>query len=70
MNNTLEKITLNYKLITDIEFDGIDYNDYPDFCDAYIVRAQYNGKEMTEDQIEVLNEDKDFVYEELMEYLY
>jgi len=27
---------LNYDAIDDITFDGIDHNDYPDYCDAYI----------------------------------
>ena len=33
--------TMDYSLITNIEFADIDYYDYPDFCDAYIVRALY-----------------------------
>jgi hypothetical protein len=62
-------MTLDYKLIKDIEFDGIDHSDYPDYCDAYIVRAEYNGKEMTEDQLTELNCERDFVYGKLMDYL-
>lgn len=62
-------MTLDYKLIKAIEFDGIDHSDYPDYCDAYIVRAEYNGKEMTEDQLTELNGDSDFVYGKLMDYL-
>lgn len=62
-------MTLDYKLIRDIEFDGIDHGDYPDYCDAYIVRAEYNGEEMTEDQLTELNGDIDFVYRKLMDYL-
>ena len=34
---------MNYDLIDNIELDGIDTNDYPDFCDAYIVSADYDG---------------------------
>lgn len=66
----VNKMKLDYKLIKDIEFDGIDHRDYPDYCDAYIVRAEYNGEEMTEEQLELLNDDKDFVYEELMNYIF
>jgi hypothetical protein len=62
-------MTLDYKLIKDIEFDGINHNDYPDYCDAYIVRAEYNGEEMTENQLNELNNDIDFVYGKLMDYL-
>jgi len=54
---------MNYKKIDNIEVDGIDTKDYPDFCDAFIVSADYNGKPMTNKQIDKLNEDTDFVYE-------
>lgn len=54
---------MDYKKIDNVEVDGIDTNDYPDFCDAYILSADYNGVPMTEDQIEELNQDRDFVYE-------
>jgi len=56
--------------ITDVVFEGIDYSDAPDFCDAYIVSAELDGVPMTEAQIEALNEDHDYVYELLMNYLY
>lgn len=54
---------MNYKKIDNIEVDGIDTKDYPDFCDAFIVSADYNSKPMTNKQINKLNEDTDFVYE-------
>jgi len=60
---------LDYSKIKSIEFDGIYYTDAPDYCDAYIVSAEYDGEEMTEEQIESLNDDRDFVYQMLMEYL-
>jgi hypothetical protein len=60
---------LDYSKIKSIEFDGIDYTDAPDYCDAYIVSAEYDGEGMTEEQIESLNDDRDFVYQMLMEYL-
>lgn len=58
------------KEITNIAFDGIDHNDSPDFCDAYIVSAERNGVPLSEDEIDEINDDKDFVHEKLMEYLY
>jgi len=61
---------LDYKKIRNIEFNGINHQDCPDYCDAYIVSAKYDGKEMTETQIEELNDDRGFVYESLMDYLY
>ena len=57
--------------IVDIEIDGIDTKDYPDFCDAYISGACYNdGTPLTEEELEELNEDRDLVYENVISYLY
>ena len=54
---------MNYKLIDNIEVDGIDTADYPDFCDAFIAYAEYDGREMTDEQLDEINDDSDFVYE-------
>jgi len=54
---------LNYDLIDNIEVDGIDTNDYPDFCDAFIVSADYDGQPMSEAQIDELNEDSSFLHD-------
>lgn len=63
-------VNLDYKLISNIKFEDIDHNDAPDYCDAYISSAKYDGKEMTEVQIELLNDDRDYVYEKIMDYIY
>jgi hypothetical protein len=56
--------------VEDIEIDGINPRDYPDFCDAFILEATYKGREMTDEELEALNEDSDFVYDKVMESLY
>jgi len=61
---------MDYKKITNIEFDGIDHADYPDYCDAHIVSAECDGVELTDLEIEELNEDSEFVRELLENYLY
>jgi len=60
---------MDYKKIDNIEIDGIDTKDYPDFCDAYISSADYDGKPMTDKQLDELNEDGDYVYGHIMDYL-
>mgnify|MGYP000518658676 FL=1 len=60
---------MDYKKIDNIEIDGIDTKDYPDFCDAYISSADYDGVPMTDEQLDELNEDGDYVYEHIMDYL-
>jgi hypothetical protein len=64
-------MTIDFKLIDNVVVDGIDYNDYPDFCDAYIAEADYNGKPMSDEMIEVLNYDyTDFVLEQVYSHLF
>ena len=59
---------IDYSLISNIEFKGINHRDYPDYCDAYIISAEYDGKQMTQEQIEMI--DADFVSEKLMEQIF
>jgi len=61
---------LNYSKISDVEVDGIDTRDYPDFCDAFISNATYKGRTMSDAELDRLNEDSDFVYEAVLAYLY
>jgi len=56
--------------ITDIEFDGIDHGDYPDYCDAYIVAAKFDGVEASEEDLDALNDESYRVHELLWEYLH
>ena len=49
--------------IESIEVEGIDTRDYPDFSDAYISYAEIDGREATEEELEELSDDRDFVYE-------
>ncbi len=69
ISEILEKEKIDYKKIDNIEIDGIDTKDYPDFCDAYISSADYDGKPMTDEQLDELNEDGDYVYGHIMDYL-
>jgi hypothetical protein len=63
-------IKLDYSKIDNVVVDGIDYADYPDFCDAYIASADYDGREMTDEELDLLNDDSDFVYSAVENYLY
>ena len=61
---------INLRLVENVEVDGIDTFDYPDFVDAFIVYAEYDGKEMTDEQIEELNSDSEFVLDCVMDQLF
>ncbi len=59
----MKNIKLDYSKISNVSVAGIDFEDYGDFCDAYIESADYGDREMTEDELNVLNEDSQFVNE-------
>jgi hypothetical protein len=68
-------MSLDYAKLHDIEIDGVDTNDYPDFCDAYISSATIENedgtfRDATEEEIEMINEDTNFVYENVLSQLF
>ena len=61
---------MDYSKIDNVEIDGIDTNDYPDFVDCYISAADYDGVPMTDEQLDEVNDNSDFVYDCLQNHLY
>jgi predicted Ser/Thr protein kinase len=65
---------LDYAKIDDVEIENINYNDYPDFSDAYVMKAMYNDpktgeyRELTEDELE--NLDGDWVHEQVNDWIH
>jgi len=58
---------VNESLIEDIVIEGVDHNDHPDYCDAYISDACIDGEQLTQLQLENLT--PDYVYEQVMDSL-
>ena len=59
--------SLDLSLIDNIVLGGIDTNDYPDFSDAFIESADYEGREMTDEEMEwVQSEHPEFVQESVL----
>lgn len=69
-NKKVGPIKLDYSQVEDVQVYGIDYADSPKFVDAYIVSATYMGRDMTDDELDVLNEDSNYVYEAVQRALY
>lgn len=64
-------IDIDLKYIDDVEIDGIDYRDYPDFCDAFLVSATYKGRQLTEQELEHVQESNpDWFYEQVEQCIY
>ena len=56
--------------ISNIELGGIDTKDYPDFVDAYIESAEIDGVELTDEELEELNCNSEFVYDCVLKHLF
>jgi len=49
---------LNGQKIKNAEVDGIDSNDYPDFCDAFFSYAEFeDGTPLSDDELEQLGDE-------------
>jgi hypothetical protein len=67
--NTLKANKMDLTKIDNIKF-YYDTKDYPEFCDAQIISADYDRVEMTEDQLKEINKNSEFVYEKLMDFIF
>ena len=57
--------------VEDMQFSDVDNSDYPDYSDAFVESATYKGREMTEEELNELNDDySDFVYQKLMDWVF
>jgi hypothetical protein len=56
--------------ISNIEIDGLDMRDYPDFVDAYIMDARVDGRQATDEELDQMNDDGEFRYESVEASLY
>jgi hypothetical protein len=63
---------LNGRKIVDIELEGIDTRDYPDFCDAFISAAAYadTGESLNDEELDELNENGSLVYDLVIAHLF
>lgn len=61
------EVEVNGRLVNvrSIEIGGVDFDDYPDFCDAYVEYAEFeNGMPLNELEIQILEDDyPDLVHE-------
>ena len=65
-----KKLLTDYSLIDVTEIDGIDHSDAPDFCDAFIASADYDGRPMTQEELDEINDDNDFRYQAVCDWIW
>jgi len=69
---------MNYNIVDLNEIDestiivsGIDTKDYPDFADSFIQYAEFkDGTPLTDEQLDILNDDFCFVYKMVLRQIY
>jgi hypothetical protein len=61
---------IDFTKIDNIVVGDIDWKDYPDFCDAYIEECDIDGVPATEEQLDTINDNLEFVHEKTLEYIY
>lgn len=54
----VKMMNLNGRRVVDVEIDGVDSNDSPDFCDAFFCSAVFldTGDDLTAEQLNELGE--------------
>jgi hypothetical protein len=62
---------IDLKQVSNLVFDQVNGNDWPDFSDAIISSGDYRDRELTEDEIDFINENhSDFVHDALINDLF
>ena len=61
---------IDYSKISNVYVEGIDHRDAPDYCDAFISSADYDGHPMDDDMLEELNQDGQFVHDAVINHIY
>jgi hypothetical protein len=67
----LQTVSIDFKNVTVIDM-GWDNTQYPKFEDSFIIEAEFKdtGVALTDEQVEELNDNGDFVYEQLQDFLH
>ncbi len=62
---------INLKNVTVLDMDW-QSNQYPEFEDSYVIEAEFKdtGVELTDEELDEVNNNSDFVYEELQSFLH
>ena len=62
---------IDFKNVNVVSMDW-EYDQYPEFEDSFIIEAEFKdtGLELNDEQLDEVNSDSDFVYEQLQNFLY
>lgn len=66
--NRFLTIPVEYHKIDNIVVTGVDRSDHPDYSDACIESADYDGTPMTDEELDSL--DMDWVHGQILEWIF
>ena len=62
---------IDYNKIEVLEVSDINHYDYPEYCDAYISEANYNGKPMSDKMLDEINDNHpEFVHQQVWVFMF
>ena len=66
----VNNMNIDFTKIDNVSIANSHRWDAPDFCDAYIESCDIDGIPATDEQLDFINNNSDFVYEKVMKTLY
>ena len=61
---------IDFKKVEVLEVSDINHYDYPEYCDAYISEANYNGKPMSDKMLDEINDNHpEFVHQQVWAFI-
>jgi hypothetical protein len=66
----VNNMNIDFTKIDNVQVGGIQGWDAPDFCDAYIESCDIEGVPATDEQLDFINSNSDFVHEKVMKFVY
>ena len=62
-------MNIDFSKVKVLNVDGIDMQDYPKFCDAYIDEALIDGVRASDEELDVINENYSFLEEAICNHI-
>ena len=56
INETTNTFNIDVEKLEGVKVAGVDTHDYPDFADAYIEYAEYDGRPLTDEELDWVND--------------
>ena len=62
-------MNIDFDKVEVLNVDGIDWNDYPKFCDAFIDEALIDGSRASDEELDIINENSYFLQDAIHNHI-